>query len=124
MKRADLIAVAAIVGLAAVVGLVAVTRTTHLGASSRKASDARIAARIHQLDRFEASLARALHSRPPALPHVPKAHAPAVSSGAAVSAAPRIVYQRPAPHVVVLHRHQGDDGGGEGGGGDGGGGDA
>jgi|SRR5579884_314348 len=124
MDTRNALAASVVVGVAAVIGLAAVTRTTHLGTSVRKASDARIAARIRQLDRYEASLARALRSRPPALPRVPRVHAPAAPAAApgTGSSTPLVVYRRPAPVVVVKHTgHHGDEGEVGGGDGEGGG---
>jgi crotonobetainyl-CoA:carnitine CoA-transferase CaiB-like acyl-CoA transferase len=111
MNKAQLAILAALFAASAVLGAVAVTRTTHLGAASRAAQDATVAAQTHQLDAYAASLKKQLHSRPPALPAVPKAAARPASG------APRIVYQQPPPVVVTLH-HRGDDGSNEGGGGD------
>ena len=108
MNRAHLTILAVLFAAAAVLGAVAVTRTTHLGAASRAADNATVAAQTHQLSAYAATLKKQLGSKPPALPAVPKAHA------SRVAAAPRIVYQQPPPVVVTLHRHSddGSDGGG------------
>jgi len=79
---------------------VAATRTAGLGAASQAhSSDTTIAARQQRLNRVEASLRKALADRPPALPALPAAPA---------AAAPRVVYHRPAPIVVVTHRAGGE----------------
>jgi outer membrane murein-binding lipoprotein Lpp len=111
MNKAHLTILAALFAVSAVLGAVAVTRTTHLGAASRTAQDAQIAAQTHQLNAYAASLKKQLHTHPPALPAVPKA-----TPHSASPSAPRIVYQQPPPVVVTLHRH-GDDGREDGGGG-------
>ena len=104
MNRAHLTILAVLFAASAVLGAVAVTRTTHLGAASRAADNATVAAQTHQLSAYAATLKKQLASKPPALPAVPKAHA-----SSAAAAAPRIVYQQPPPVVVTLHRG-GDDG--------------
>jgi hypothetical protein len=118
MSKAHLTILAVLFAASAVLGAVAVTRTTHLGAASRDAENATVAAQTHQLNAYAASLKKQLHSRPPDLPAVPKPAAARPSAGA--PAAPRIVYQQPPPVVVTLHHHgdDGSDGGGGGGGGD------
>jgi hypothetical protein len=106
MKKIHVLIVAALLGLSAAVGLVAATKTARLGpAASTRASSAAITARSRRLDRVQLQLRRALRDRPPALPAVPTAN-----RGSAASP-PRIVYQRPAPLVVINHaaRHA-DDG--------------
>jgi hypothetical protein len=110
MNKAHLTILAVLFAASAVLGAVAVTRTTHLGAASRAAADATVAAQTQQLSAYAASLKKQLESKPPALPAVPK---PAAASAAA---SPRIVYQQPPPVVVTVHHH-GDDGSEDGGGG-------
>ena len=107
MNRLHLTLVAALLAAAAVLGTVAATHTVSLGARTGTTG---VVAKTRQLQRFEASLRRALAKRPPALPAAP--------------AAPRVVYRRPPAIVVVHHTHQSDDGGEtEAAGGGGGGGD-
>jgi hypothetical protein len=96
MNKSHALAVAALLALAAVFGFTAATKTAGLRSASTTGSAAGITARIHRLDRIEASLHRALRARPPALPAVPAARAAAP--------APQVVYRRPAPIVVVKHR--------------------
>ncbi|HZR96191.1 MAG TPA: hypothetical protein VFA56_10880 [Gaiellaceae bacterium] len=109
MHKGAIVTVAALVAAAAVLGTLAATNTVSLGAAQHRASDAGIAKRTHQLDRFEASLRRALARKPPALPKVPAA--PAVSAAAAPAAPqPHVVYRRPPAVVVVRHTQHGDDG--------------
>ena len=118
MNKAYLTILAALFAASAVLGAVAVTRTTHLGAASRSAQDAAVAAQTHQLSVYAAQLKHQLETKTPKLPAMPKAPA-ASHMSAPGSAAPRIVYQQPPPIVVTLHHH-GDDGSDGGGGGDGG----
>ncbi len=110
MSKPQITIVAALLAAAAVLGAVALTHTVSLGAAQTRTSDAKVLARAKQLDRFEASLRRALAKTPPALPKIPKAAAAAQHAGPAAPAAPRVVYQRPPAIVVVRHVHHGDDG--------------
>jgi hypothetical protein len=119
MKKIHVAAVAVTLALASVFGIVAATRTAGLGAAAHATASgtpgATIAARQQRLDRLEASLRKALADRPPALPAVP-------STPAAVAApAPRVVYHRSAPIVVIKHRAGGEHDGFEAEGGEGGG---
>jgi len=116
MNKAHLTILAVLFAASAVLGAVAVTRTTHLGAASRAAQDAQVAAQTHQLNAYAATLKKQLHTKTPALPKVPKVAAAPMGAAAAAPAAPRIVYQQPPPVVVTLHHH-GDDGSDGGGGG-------
>lgn len=109
MSRRLAIVFAALLAVNAVVGTVALTRTVHLGQASHTASNALVAKRTAQLDRFEASLHAQLSKKPPALPKLPSsspAGGTTVSTAAAV--APRVRYVRPAPIVVHKHRAGGD----------------
>jgi nucleoid-associated protein YgaU len=105
MKRTHALAIAAIIAVVSVLGVVAVSRTTRVGAAAQHASDASLAARSRQLDRYAVSLRRALAQKQPALPALPAPRTEAIASPA-----PRIVYHRPPPVVVVTHRSHGDDG--------------
>jgi hypothetical protein len=128
-RHATLVSV--LVGLIAVAGGYAAAHTVQLGVASQTAnrsSAVSVAKRQVQLDRFAASLQRELKRRPPKLPRLPHfapvaPAAPVVSAPAAAAPAPqRVVYVRPAPHIIHLHRHgEPGDGpaGGDGGGGDG-----
>jgi hypothetical protein len=100
MSRSNIAAVSALLALAAVLGTIAATHTVSLGAAKRQAAVTTLQAQSRSLDRFEASLRKALARRPPALPALPRRTA----------ASPRVVYRRPAPVVVVRHLHHGDDG--------------
>ena len=94
--------VAALLAVAAVLGTVALTHTTGLGAASRRASDAAVAAKERQLAAYEQQLSIALAAATKPLP-----------KAGASPAAPqqqRVVYHRPPPVVVVTHTHRGDDG--------------
>ena len=99
MNRTHATVIAIIIGLAAVFGLFAATRTAQLGSAARNAASAQIVAEQRRIAAAERSLRRQLAQKPP--------------SAAASAAAPRTVYVRPAPIIVHLHRHGGDDGGGE-----------
>lgn len=123
MPRTLVIVFAALLAVNAVVGTVALTRTMHLGQASQASSNAIVAKRNGQLDRFEASLRAQLAKKPPALPKVPSSSASAGTTGSATGAVgPRVRYVRPAPIIVHKHRAGGerDDEGafaGDGGGG-------
>jgi hypothetical protein len=95
MNKTHATLIALILGVAAVLGLFAAIRTAHLGAAARTATNASIVAQQRQLSAAEAALQRALAKTPVA------AH----------RASTRTVYVRPAPIIVHVHRHGGDDGG-------------
>jgi hypothetical protein len=105
MNKIHVTAVALILGVAGALGIAAATNTAGLRTSSAKAgvSDATIAARSHRLDKVERQIARALRDKPPALPSVPAAHARSQAR------AQQVVYQRPAPIVVVKHSGHRED---------------
>jgi hypothetical protein len=101
MARKHAFVAAIALGLAAVLGVVALGRTLGLGAASNHASDAAIVKRTHQLDRFQAALQRQLKAAP---------SVPAVAPVAPAAGAQRVLYVRPKPIVVTVHRkHSGDD---------------
>ena len=99
MNKLHVTVVALILGVSGALGVAAATRTTQLRtpAAHSSASDAAIAARAHRLDKVARDIARARRDKPPALPPVPATHR------ASASQAQRVVYQRPAPVVVVRH---------------------
>ena len=99
MNKIHVTVVALILGVSGAFGVAAATRTAGLRTTSAKpgASDAAISARAHRLDKAARAIARARRDKPPALPGVPAAH------GSGRAQAPRVVYQRPAPVVVVRH---------------------
>jgi hypothetical protein len=99
MNKIHVTVVALILGVSGALGVAAATRTTQLRTPTAHSSvsDAAIAARAHRLDKVARDIGRARRDRPPALPAVPAARR---ASG---SRAQRIVYQRPAPVVVVRH---------------------
>jgi hypothetical protein len=129
MHRIHATAVAVLIAAAGVLGAVAIVRTTGLGSASRHANDRAVAARMQRISLVEARLQAALRVKTPPLPPVPKvpkappapAAVPIAQAAPVQAAAPRVVYSRPAPVVVTVHKHRGDDGGHDGG--DGGGGD-
>ena len=92
------------IGLIAVVGVFAAARTVGLGNRARAASDAQIAQRSAALDRYAASLQKALaRSRTTSRTAVAATATPPV----------RIVYHRPPPIVVHVKRSgETEDGGG------------
>jgi len=100
MNRRHALVISLFLAFALVLGTFAAVRTTSLGVHARAASGAKIEAKSRQLDRYAAQLAREAKRRPPALP----------AATPAAAQAPRVVYQRPAPIVHVVHRHGGDDG--------------
>jgi len=106
MNRTRALVISLAIAVAAVGGVFAVASTVQLGADARSTSDAQVARRTAQLDRYEASLRKALAQKPPALPPVPRT----VSQSATLqSAAPaRVVYHRPPPVVIVKHRAGGE----------------
>ncbi len=122
MSRTLAFAFAAMLALDAVAGTLALTRTLHLGQASHRTSDALVAKRTAQLDRFEASLRTQLAKKPPPLPKIPAASASdSVSISAAPTASsPQVRYVRPAPIVIHKSRaggeHEAEDALGDGGG--------
>lgn len=95
MKRGHAIPISLVIGAAALFGIGAALHTTRLGRSSQqpKISTAEIAVRNRALNRTEANLRRTLAQKP------------------AMSAvgAPRIVFVRPKPRIVTIHRSHGDE---------------
>jgi len=116
MNRTRALLLSLAVGLAAIAGVFAVGNTVSLGSQSRSTTDSQVAQRAAQLDRYEASLRKALAQKPPALPALPKAS----TAGAPLQAATpvRVVYHRPPPIVLTTSRtgaseHEDDDEGAE-----------
>jgi hypothetical protein len=107
MNKLHITIVAGLLAAAAVLGTFAATHTVSLGAAHTRASNGNVLARAKQLNRFEASLQKALAKKPPALPAVPTAP---VAQQRTPSAQPRVIYQRPPAIVVVRHTQHGDDG--------------
>ena len=103
MNRTRALIVSLAVGVAAIAGVFALGHTVSLGNQAHATTDRQVAQRTAQLDRYEASLRKALAQKPPALPPVPAPAAPphrrrAPSSARLQSAAPvRVVYHRPPP---------------------------
>ena len=108
MTRTRALLVSLAVAIAAVAGVFALGNTLTLGAKAQSTSDVQVAQRTAQLNRYEASLRKALTQKPPPLPTVPSTTAQ--GSSTLQSAAPvRVVYQRPPPVIVVKHRAGGED---------------
>lgn len=106
MNRKRGLIVSLAVGLAAIAGVSAVAHTVSLGSQARVSTDAQVARRTAQLDRYEASLRKALAQKPPTLPPLPTTDA---SATALRSAAPvRVVYHRPPPIVITTKRVGGE----------------
>ena len=97
MNRARALILSLAVGVAAIAGVFALGHTIALGQQSRSTTKVQVARRTAQLNRYEASLRKALSQKPPKLPPVPTSSA----SGSTQSA---------APVVVVTHRTGGEDG--------------
>ena len=95
MKRGHAVLISLVIGAAALFGIGAALHTTQLGRSSQqpKISTAEIAVRARALNRTEANLRRIL-AQQPAMPAV---------------GAPRIVFVRPKPRIVTIHRSHGDE---------------
>jgi hypothetical protein len=110
MNRIHALIVSIAVGVAAIAGVFALGHTISLGNQAHATTDRQVAQRTAQLDRYEASLRKALAQKPPKLPAVPASGSTAASMQSAVSApvpiaAPvRVVYHRPPPIVVIKHR--------------------
>lgn len=99
MNRSRALIVSLAVAVAAIAGVFALTSTVSLGSQAHASTDKQVAERSAQLDRYEASLRKALAQKPPKLPAAPQTAA--TSSASAQSAAPaRVVYHRPPPIVV------------------------
>jgi len=119
MPRTTALVVVLALGFAAVTGTIALTKTVHLGQAAARphVSQAAIAKRKTQLDRFEASLRAQLKQKPPGIPKLPAIPPATTTPAAAASPAPaasqRVVYVRPAPIVVHKHRAGGEHEGGE-----------
>jgi hypothetical protein len=101
MKRGHALLISLIIGAAAIFGTFAATHSIRLGRSSAQPtiSSAQIAAHKRALDRTEARLRRMLSQHPAAKP-------------AAAAHQQRVIYVRPAPHVVTLHHggHEAESG--------------
>lgn len=114
MNRSRALIVSLAIGLAAVAGVFALGNTLSLGNQAHASTDKQVAQRTTQLNRYEASLRKALVQKTPALPPVPTAATVAPPTSSAVGApvrstAPvRVVYHRPPPVIVIKHRAGGE----------------
>jgi hypothetical protein len=99
MRKIHVTVVALVLGLSGALGIAAATQTAGLRATAAapNTSEAAIAARTQRLNKVERSINLARRDRPPALPAIPTARASKASQ------AQHVVYQRPAPVVVVKH---------------------
>jgi hypothetical protein len=102
MKRRHAFLISLIIGAAAIFGTFAATHCVRLGRASAQPgiSGAQIAAHNRALDRTEARLRRMLSGQPAA-------------EHAAAARRQRVIYVRPAPHVVTLHHGGHEDESGE-----------
>jgi hypothetical protein len=106
MTRSRALIASFAMALAAIAGVFALTSTVSLGSKAHATSDRQVAARTAQLDRYEASLRKALSQKPPKLPPVPASTASLPAS--TLAAAPvRVIYHRPPP--IVVHKSTGSD---------------
>jgi hypothetical protein len=98
MKRGHALLISLIVSAAAVFGTFAATHSVRVGRASATStiSSAQIAAHNRALDRTEAKLRRML------------AEHPAAAKRAAAEGRQRVIYVRPAPHLVTVH-HGGNE---------------
>jgi hypothetical protein len=104
MRKVHVVAVALLLGLAAVFGVLAASLTAGIGAAARSHTrTTSVTARERQLAQVELALRRALRDRPPALPSLQAA------PRNVATVAPRVVYRRPAPIVVIKHAAHHDD---------------
>jgi len=92
MKKRHVLAVALLIGIGTALGTFAVTRTSELGvhsrAASKKVTDTAVSAQTRRLNALEASLQKALATKPPALPRIPKIRPAPQTSRVIYSAAP------------------------------------
>jgi hypothetical protein len=106
MNKKHALTISLAAGLAAIAGVVAATKSIHLGhsASARAhVSSVAIAKQNAALDRTEVALRKALAQKPPKLPPLP-ATAPVGAAVAAQQPPQRVMYVRPAPRIVTIHR--------------------
>ena len=94
------------IGLTTFVGVFAAARTVGLGNRTRAATDAQVAQRTAALDRYAASLRKALAHKPQQLPALPAGSIPAALTRPLQPV--RVVYHRPPP--IVIHTHRSGEG--------------
>ena len=100
MNRGHAAIVSLVLALTAVGLVVGVAHTIAIGPKAQSATDAQVAERSAQLDRYRASLLATLAERPPPLPPIPH--------GTSNDNPPqtRVVYRRPAPVIVHVRRDE------------------
>jgi hypothetical protein len=114
MNRTRALIVSLAVSVAAIAGVFALGHTVALGNQADASTNKQVAQRTRQLNRYEASLRKALAQQPAALPPVPVSGATdtplqsTVSAPLQTAAPVRVVYHRPPPVVVVKHRAGGE----------------
>ena len=106
MSRTRALIVCLAVGLAAVAGVFALQSTVSLGGQAQATTDRQVAQRTAQLNRYEASLRKALAQKPPPLPAAPASSS--VGTPLQTTAPVRVVFHRPPPIVVTKHRAGGE----------------
>ena len=120
MKRFHVLLLALLLGASAVAATFAVVETTNLGMSAKAKSveitNSQLAARNGHLDNVEAAVKRALRRKPPALPQLPKRHAPQAHVVHVVSSAPpaQTIAAAPAPAAAPASTSSGTSGSGSG----------
>ena len=110
MNRKHAFTISLAAAIAAIAGIFAATKSVDLGHSATApatATSSVIASRTAALDRTEAALRKALAQKPPALPLLP-ARVPTRSTAPAQQPGQRVLYVRPAPRIVTIHRHGGE----------------
>ncbi len=105
MKRTSALLVSLAIGVAAIFGVFAASHTISLGSPASGATNSQVVKRTRQLDRYEASLRKALSQKPPPLPAL------AAGTASTPAAQPvRVVYHRPPPIVINKRRADGEAG--------------
>jgi len=114
MNRTRALIVSLAVGVAAIAGVFALGHTLALSSQAQQTTNRQIALRTARLNRYEATLRRALAQKPPALPPGPVSGSSGALTQSTLSARPesappvRVVYHRPPPIVVIKHRAGGE----------------
>ena len=109
MTRTHRLVIALLIGVSMVAGVYALTATLRISAqaTASKAPNSAIAARTKQLDSMQTKLRKALAQRPPKLPQVPQLNQAQVAAPGFGGQSQQVVYVRPKPIVVRVHRSGG-----------------
>jgi hypothetical protein len=110
MTRAHRLVIALLIGVSMVAGVYSLTATLKIGAqaTASKTPNSTIVARTKQLDAMETKLRKALAQRPPKLPQVPQFNQAGAAAPAFAARPQQVVYVRPKPIVVRVHRSGGE----------------